>query len=181
MKEENPKVNIVLGLLAAGAILAVAIIAPGVPGAIVKLSRQFKKYNKRRLRQIVKRLSDQELISFRKEGGDTVVTLTEKGKLKTLKFNIDNLKIKEQERWDGRWRIVLFDIPESKKVAREALRRKLKELGFFRLQKSAFVYPFGCKNEIDFIRSVYEVKDNVKYLEVSKIEEESFLRDIFGI
>lgn len=179
--EENPRVNMVLGLIAAGAILTLAIVAPGVPGALVKLGRQFKKYNKKRLRQIVKRLSDQELISFREGREDTIVTLTEKGKLKALKFNIDNLKIAEPVRWDGKWRIVLFDIPESKKAGRETLRRKLKELGFYQFQKSAFIHPFECKDEVSFIRANFEIKDYVKYLVVSQLEEEDFFKNWFGL
>lgn len=178
---ENPKVEIILVLLAAGAILTLALIAPGVPGAIYKLSKQFKRYPKKRLRQIIKRIADQELVSFKEEGGEVTVKLTEKGKLKVLKYNIDNLKIEPPEKWDEKWRIVLFDIPEAKKVARNALRRKLKDLGFYQFQKSAFIYPFECKNEISFIRANYEVKNYVKYIVAAQLEEENFFKSWFGV
>ena len=164
-KEENPTTKAVLSLLAAWAIIGIAVVAPGVPGAIVKLGRQFKRYERKRLRQIVKRLARQEVVSFKQEGEETIVKITEKGKQKILKFDIDNLQIKEPDTWDGKWRIVLFDVPETKKLAREALRRKLKELGFYQFQKSAFIYPFECKNVIDFIRVTYEIGDFVKYIE----------------
>lgn len=179
--KENPTTNLVLGLVAAGAMLAVAVVAPGVPGAMLKLGRQFKKYDKRRLRQVVKRLSRQELISFRQEGRDTVVTLSEKGRARTLRFDVDNLKIKEPDAWDEKWRIVLFDIPESKKLARDAFRRKLKELGFYQFQKSAFIYPFECRNEIDFVRSIYEINDYTKYLIAEELEDEEFFKGWFGV
>lgn len=180
-KEENPTTNAVLGLLAAGAIIGIALVAPGVPGAIVKLGKQFRRYERKRLRQIVKRLADQEVISFKQEGEETIVKITEKGKQKILKFDIDKLQIREPDSWDGRWRIVLFDVPETKKLAREALRRKLKELGFYQLQKSAFVYPYECKEEISFIRAVYEIKDCTKYVVVEELEEEDFFKSWFGV
>jgi len=180
-EKESPTTDAVLNLLAAGAIIGIALVAPGVPGAIVKLGKQFSRYEKKRLRQIVKRLADQEVISFKQEGEETVVKITDKGKQKILKFDIDKLQIKKPDSWDGKWRIVLFDIPEDKKLAREALRRKLKELGFYQFQKSAFIYPFECKDIIDFIRAIYEIKDNVKYVETEEIEEEGFFRDWFSV
>ena len=56
---------------------------------------------------------------------------------------------------DGEWRIVIFDIPEKFKKAREALRMKLKELGFLELQKSVFIFPYECEDEINFIVEVF--------------------------
>ena len=180
-KEENPTTKAVLSLLAVGAIIGIAVIAPGVPGAIMKLGRQFKKYERKRLRQIVKRLARQEVISFKQEGEETIVKITEKGKKKILRFDIDNLQIKEPDIWDGKWRVVLFDVPETKKLAREVLRRKLKELRFYQFQKSAFIYPFECRDVIDFIRATYEIGDFVKYIETKDLEEEEFFRDWFGL
>ena len=171
----------VLNLLTAGAVITVGIIAPGIPWAIVKLGKEFKQYNKKRLRQIVKRLSDQELISFQQEGKDTIITLSEKGRLKVLKFDVDNIRIKEPVVWDGKWRIVVFDIPEHKKKAREILRKKLKELGFYQFQKSTFLYPFECKDEISFLRANLEVVGYTKYLVVDEIEESEFFEKWFGI
>jgi len=181
MEQENPTVDVVLRLLAAGALLTVAVVAPGVPWAIARLSRDFKKYNKRRLRHVVKRLADQEVIGFSERSGETTVTLTEKGKLKMLKFDLDNMSIQEPDDWDGKWRLVVFDIPEYKKAAREMLRRKLKHLGFFKLQKSTFVHPFDCKDEIIFLKSVFEIGDYVKFMIVEEIEEEEFLKNWFGL
>ena len=135
----------------------------------------------KRLRQIVKRLADQEVISFKQKGEETVVKITEKGKQKILRFNIDNLQIKQPRKWDGKWRIVIFDIPEYKKKAREALRWKLKELGFYQLQKSAFLYPFECKDEITFITANYEIKNDTKYIVAEEIEEEEFFKSWFGV
>ena len=61
--------------------------------------------------------------------------------------------------WDKKWRLVIFDIPEKKKPAREALREKLKDLGFAKLQDSVWVTPFPCENEIKLIKLVFNLSD----------------------
>src|SRR3989344_4593151 len=60
-------------------------------------------------------------------------------------------EIKKPARWDKLWRLVIFDIPEEERTGRMALAAKLKELGFYPLQKSVFIHPYECKDEIDFI------------------------------
>ncbi|HCX28109.1 MAG TPA: hypothetical protein DHI91_03145, partial [Candidatus Portnoybacteria bacterium] len=59
--------------------------------------------------------------------------------------------------------MVLFDIPERQKPARDALRSKLKRLGFFEFQKSIFVHPFSCKDEIEFLIEFFQIKSYVRY------------------
>src|SRR3989344_3419862 len=56
--------------------------------------------------------------------------LTAKGKERFLQHQFNILALPRAKRWDGKWRIVLFDIPEPKKKIRDSLRRKLKALGF---------------------------------------------------
>src|SRR3990167_2211250 len=66
------------------------------------------------------------------------------------------------EKWDKKWRVVIFDIPEKSRMARDALRRKLKELEFRELQKSVFVHPYECKKEIDFIIEFFNLRHYVR-------------------
>lgn len=56
--------------------------------------------------------------------------------------------------WDGKWRLVIFDLPEDKKSIRESLRRKLYKLGFGQLQKSIYINPF------DFVQDMAEFLEN---------------------
>ena len=52
---------------------------------------------------------------------------------------------------------VIFDIPEKKKPAREALREKLKDLGMKKLQHSIWITPFPCEKEINLIKTVFNL------------------------
>ena len=103
------------------------------------------------------------------------------GKKYALHCKLDEMQIKTPDRWDGLWRIVIFDIPEKRKKAREALRSKLKELGFRELQKSVLVYPYECENEVDFICEVFELRNNVRYIKTNYISNEAELKLKFDI
>lgn len=98
---------------------------------------------------------------------------------RVLKEVAREMKIKRGE-WDGKWRLVVFDIPERIKKARDALRGKLRELGFYELQKSVWVFPYGCKNEIDFIIEFFNLKKYVRFCILESIDNELHLKKIFG-
>ena len=152
--------------LGTGVVIGGALIFP----AAGLLYREFKKKQwedaKRRglLKSTIKRLEKQKLVSWKEKDGELQLTLEEKGNKRILMYKIDQLRIKETNRWDGFFRIVTFDIPEDKRVARELFRKKLKELGFQKLQKSVFVIRLACKDEIDFLRHSLEIAPHVLYI-----------------
>ena len=94
---------------------------------------------------------------------------------------LDKIEIKKPRKWDGYWRLVLFDIPEKKKVGREALWSKLKQLGFYQLQKSCFIYPFDCRSEIDFISEIFEVAPYINFILAMELEGASQLAKYFNL
>jgi phenylacetic acid degradation operon negative regulatory protein len=63
--------------------------------------------------------------------------------------------------WDQKWRIVAFDIPEEFHSGRDALRRRLRFLGFYMLQKSIFVFPYPCEEELGDICKILKISDYV--------------------
>jgi DNA-binding PadR family transcriptional regulator len=93
------------------------------------------------------------------------IYLSEKGKNKWLQYQFRNLKINKTRSWDKKWRMVLFDIPESKRKIRDALRKKLKNLGFLEFQKSVFICPYPSRDEINFVINYFNIEDNVYYIE----------------
>lgn len=162
----NTVTKTILSALGVGAVIGVALLFPGA-GFVYK---EFKKEEweelkkKGRLRFAIKRLEKQELVSWAEKDGETILSLTDDGKKKILQYRLDELEIKKPDKWDGWWRIIVFDIPEEKKAAREIFRKKLKDLGFYQLQKSVFVYPYECKDEIDFLRHNLEIAPYAKYI-----------------
>ncbi|MBU2264996.1 hypothetical protein KJ784_02290 [Patescibacteria group bacterium] len=160
----------ILKFLRMGGVLLAAITAPNAVIAFKFLLKDenhvsWKKFNQSSARRYVGRLEKRKLIKRKMKGGRSEMILTEKGREELLKYDIDKIKLKNNEPWDGKWRVVIFDIPEDKKQARDALRSKFKHLGMLQLQKSVFVYPFDCKKEIDFVSDFFEVGDDILYLE----------------
>lgn len=122
------------------------------------------------------------MIKVEKINKQIYISLTEKGEKEAGKFQINKLKIKSPKKWDKKWRIIIFDIPEVTRIKRDAFRGKLKEFGFYQLQKSVWVYPYPCRKEIDLLREFFNlIPKNLRLLEVKKIEEDKFLRKIFQI
>lgn len=162
--------------LGTGVVIGTALVFPGVG----LLYREFKKKQwedaKRRgiLRSTIKRLEKQKLISWKEKDGELQLTLEEKGKKRMLQYKMDALSLKNTGKWDGLWRVVIFDIPEDNRKAREFFREKLKNLGFQQLQKSVFITRLECKDEIDFLRHCLEISPYVSYIlakDVSSIEK----------
>ena len=95
-----------------------------------------------------------------------IYRLTDSGKDKALWAR---MKMSD-EVWDGKWRIVVWDIPEKRRAARDLLRFKLKMLGFKLLQKSIWVCKKNCTKELkDFIRRV-GIEDWVLVFESDNLE-----------
>lgn len=111
----------------------------------------------KRLREngFVELLSDQEL----------ALRLTDTGRIKAL---WTKMKF-EDEKWDGKWRLVIWDIPEKRRNARDLLRHQLKQLGFKKYQQSVWVSKKNCTFLLkDYIKKV-GIEDWVTVLESDDI------------
>jgi DNA-binding transcriptional regulator PaaX len=127
-------------------------------------------------------LYQSHLINFKdNKDGTSTLTLTNSGKLKALQYDIDKIEIKRPTQWDRLWRIVIFDIPENKKQARDAISYKLKQLNFYPLQKSVFIYPHNCKNEIDFIIEIFQIRPYVRFIIAKETDIDLQLKKFFNI
>ena len=113
--------------------------------------------------------------------GTVTLTLSEDGKEKALKYNIDQMKLPQNTTWDKKWRIYTFDIPEWKKKARDAFRFHISKLGMYKFQKSARIYPHPCEKELEFLIEFYEVKPYVRYILAEKIDNEIHLKKVFHL
>ena len=145
------------------------------------VAREWKKIDEKALQEEIKKLYRSKLVE-RKNNPDGSFTfiLTKRGKLKALTYHFREIKIKRGN-WDGKWRIVVFDIPERIKRARDALRDKLKELGFYELQKSVFIFPFKCEDEIEFVIEFFNLRKYVRIGILESIDNELHLKKIFKL
>ena len=149
---------------------------------IKEVSKEWKKINKKQLEKAISSLYHSKLIrEHENPDGSLTMVLTDKGRKQAITFNIDNMAIKKPKKWDKKWRLVLFDIPEKHKPAREAIRNVLKRLGFYEYQKSVFIHPYECQKEIDFVVEYFNIRQHVRTLTADNLDNEIHLRKRFGL
>ena len=112
----------------------------------------------------LKRLRENGLIDF-VDDKTLKLRLTDKGRSQAL---WTKMKLEDEE-WDGKWRMVVWDIPEKRRKARDLLRHQLKQLGFKRFQNSIWVSKKNCTVLLkEYIKKV-GIGDWVKVLESDSI------------
>lgn len=157
--------------------LAVGIFIPNLLVGLEKplnvLWKQMdKRAREREMRRVVSYMKSNNLLEGNYEHG---LRLTKKGQQRLAKSKIDTIKIEIMLKWDGHWRLVIYDIPESQKQGRNALVSKLTKLGFYQLQRSAWIHPFPCREEITELATYYGVNSYVGYLEILTIDNQEAL------
>src|SRR3989344_936995 len=176
--------KISLALIAIASVPALMFIAAGM-GNAVQVFKQFKTSQKLTPKQIsdsLRYLHARHLIEYVGEkNGKTIVKITKRGEKKLGAFDIELMEIKKPKRWDGKWRFVIFDIPIRFNKGRDALRFHLIDLGFYQFQKSAWVFPYPCEDEIIFIADFFRVGKYVEVLTVENVLQEYKLKKYFDL
>ncbi len=170
------------GLAAVSALTFVLAAAPGFGMVAKKFLDWYESQDKGRRQRIRKtffQLRRNRLVEEKEINGKQVLMLSEDGKRRVLEYRIDDMKFNFSKRWDGKWRLVIFDVPERFKKAREVLREKLKEWKFYALQKSVFVTPYPCNDEIDFITEFYRISPFVRIVEAAKFDGAEDVKEFF--
>ncbi|MDP3882593.1 MAG: hypothetical protein Q8Q48_00870 [Candidatus Staskawiczbacteria bacterium] len=119
-------------------------------------------FTSRQLATAVYELKRQNLIEKKNYEGSILVSLSQKGMLRAINYKFRRLDGKK-EKWDGKWRMVAFDIPNSYEKARKALVYRLKMGGFYEWQKSVFLYPYSCYEEVNAFIKLFKVEKYVRF------------------
>ena len=176
----GPAMQKIVLLLYGGLSLGLTRRPNGYFRVLKNISSEWKKIDRRSLRDSIRRLYRSHLIDSKdNEDGTVTMVLNNNGYQRALIYDIDYISIKPMKKWDERWRLVIFDIPEKFKKARDALALTLKRIGFHRLQKSVFIHPFECKDEIDFVVEFWNARTFVRFIETHSIDNDLHLREIF--
>jgi len=181
---EAKSTKVALSVVAVAGVLGVAFLAVGLGNAVQVFSmfRKSKKYSKDQIKSAMTNLYRQKLIEYVSDkNGITTVRITQKGESKLKSFAIDLIQIPKQNKWDGKWRVIMFDLPVRYRKGRESLRLKLKQLGFVQFQKSVWIYPYPCSDELLFIADYYKIGKHVEILEVSSLLHDYKLKRHFAL
>ena len=175
----------VLFIAAAGPIILASLFLPNAPQMLkplIKWHKNWGKIKRKRIYEAINRLNQKRLIELTQKGDSLYIEITENGKRLIKNFDYDNIELPSRKKWDKKWHLVIFDIPEKKNKERRALSVKLKDLGFYPLQESVFIYPYDCRDEIDFVCSFLSVDRYVNYCVVDTLDKkEGDLRKFFNL
>ncbi len=147
--------NLLLRSLAVAGVVSIALVAPKMTRLLKELDRPAKNRTQlyRRITQGIKRLEQDGLVIVSGEYTKRRVKITEKG-LKVMKqIEFGEYAIPEPAFWDGKWRVLVFDIIERRRRVRDQLRRLLQGAGFVRIQDSVWIYPYSCDEFVSLVRA----------------------------
>lgn len=181
-KPRSEIIKDVLRWLAVAGAVSMAATSPYFVSNILRASKQMRRHPKKQINNIFYRLRKEGCINIQKVNHQIYISLTDDGRKKAGWLQIDDLKINKPKKWDGKWRLAIFDIAQSKLIKREAFRGKLKELGFYQLQKSVWVHPYECDDEIQVLKDFLALDNNeIKIITAEKIDDDVYLREIFKL
>ncbi|MEK7143213.1 MAG: CRISPR-associated endonuclease Cas2 [Patescibacteria group bacterium] len=172
--------KVILATVSAAGLMSLALLAPNAIEALSKLGI-IKKPRKSSFNRSIERLRGNGLLVFEKKNNGTFLRITSRGEL-TLERLCDNPRlIKKPKRWDGKWRMVMYDMKEPRKKLRDRLRTTLIGLGFVKLQNSVWVYPYDCEDLITLIKADSKIGEEVLYVIADTIENDKHLKEMFGL
>jgi len=177
---KNEVVHFVLGIIGVAGIVIAAGISPGLAFCIPHGNRHKTKPKNKSIDQTVRRLLNRGLIAREFTNTGIRLVLTDRGYAEFLEneFRLQNMR---QKRWDGRWRLLIFDIPEKRRSTRNRVWKKLRQLGFRRLQDSVWAYPFSCQIILELLQIRYSVRHDAMILEVTRTYPDHPLKQIFRL
>ena len=167
----------ILNTIKVAGVLGLFMVAPNVLSGMKKLgllpSIRQKDVVNRSCHQLVR----QGLLTW--EGKRLRITSKGEGQLRALELN--RYDIPKPRRWDKKWRVLIFDIPEKQRALRNRIRDTLRAIGFEQLQGSVWGYPYDCEDLMTLLKADFHVGRNMLYMVVDALEYDTRLRQEFGL
>lgn len=180
------KARLADGLLKVIALTSVTVVGLVAPNSLQLLDKPLQRFlnsmdeneRERRIGEALAYLRYAQLITDDYQHG---LQITHKAKRRLDAREARALSITAPANWDGIWRIVFFDIPESHKTKRDYFTSHLKRLGFAVLQRSVLLLPYPCREEVTLLARYYTVAEYVTYIETAYIDNDVPLKEHFNL
>lgn len=163
-------INLTLRQLGLTGLVGITIAAPSALQALEIFLRKNKVKipNYQRLYYELKR---QGLVHIGQTSDEVSFTLTPAGIHRLQQSIVDELKIPIPKQWDKKWRCVTFDIPNRQSNQRTYFVNHLKSTGFYMFQRSIWVHPFPCFDQVEHLAGHYNVLRYCSLFEISKLDD----------
>lgn len=118
-------------------------------------------------------LMESGLVESRDSGQQLYTRLTKQGRIKASSQKLDGSSSLLNPSWDGKWRIVILDVPEERKAERESLRYLLKKAGFACLKNSVWISPLPYEYLFANIKKDFELTTELMIFVTDTIDAET--------
>lgn len=132
------------------------------------------------LGKVIQRLKSHGYVCLEETRSGSALRLTTAGQQLLVHYELRENPIKIPKRWDGKWRIIIFDVKEERRYLRDRVREQLQQWGFYQLQKSVWVYPYECEELIELLKTGHRLRHDLLYLTVVDMAQDKKQRKHFG-
>ncbi len=143
------------------------------PAVSIEELRDEDKKTSYALARALKNLVESGYAEIHKTERQNYAKITRQGKTKLNSMTLENEDALVPQKWDGYWRIILLDLPESRKSERESLRYLLKKAGFVCLKNSAWISPYPYEHLFMNIKRDLGLVDEMMIIVTQNIDIET--------
>jgi len=170
--------GVALAIVAAAGVIAISAAAPNLFSAINSFLPKGKKYRGLDHRQKTKKVAEtfyylkrSGLVRFEQSKGEWLLSLTALGRKRLPGLQRGSLRVPKAKKWDGCWWLSAADIPtKNYRQGADLLRKKLKEMGFYPLQRTLWLYPFDPRKEIEFVAQTFGIGQFVTVMKIAALD-----------
>jgi len=141
--------------------------------------RRYSGIPRKKYYNTIHQLKQRGVVEVSRKAATKFIRLTRKGELELLLAK--SVFAKTPGAWDGKWRIIMFDIPEPARELRDKFRWLLKKNRFVRIQQSVYISPWELNRDaVDYLR-VSGLKKFIRIMRVDLLDDDSGPRKIFKL
>jgi len=174
--ETKQALNAVLEMIGSRGLAGVSVPAATLLEALEELSAFPGGLKLAEKRSLVANIRRQGLVEITKHGDELVIQPSVKGVHRLQRAVVHGLFIRPQQRWDGTWRMVSYDIPARYTKQRRLFTTELHRLGFTLIKDSTWFHPYPCFDVISELVSYCGLTDYVMVAEIARLDENSLRR-----
>ncbi|KAA0550079.1 phenylacetic acid degradation operon negative regulatory protein PaaX [Bacillus sp. BGMRC 2118] len=132
-------------------------------GSLIRLLNEFG-HNDQAVRAAISRMLKQGWVESEKQGNKSYYYLSDRGSVR-MEEAADRIFKLKPEKWDGKWRILMYTIPEEIRNIRDELRKELVWSGFGTFSNSCWVSPNNLEKQVNDLINKYEIAEYVDFFE----------------
>lgn len=162
--DDTPR-GILEALLVTGGIVVALSAGPALFAALAAAGyviRADDRIRRKKLQRSFQYLTRQHYVNKRTAGKMVHLELTAYGRTRITHYLNRRSLLAPVERpraWDKKWRLIMFDISAEERSKRNAFRSLISRLGAVMFQKSVWIHPFDCSDQINLLRNFFKLSD----------------------